>query len=228
MLVEPRELVHGKPPATGRLPGLERLSALFARLGYMPGTDVVLYDEEGGGWAGRMGWTLDVIGHQSWTYIDGGIYSWHQADLPLERGTNTPAPSNPPITLDLAPVAELDDVLQASRHGTATIWDVRSAEEFAGLRSGSARAGHIPGAVNTDWLTLKDPDRGLRLVENLREALGARGIGAGKPIITHCQTHHRSGLSYLVGRWLGWPIRAYHGSWSEWGNRDDTPVETGR
>lgn len=228
VLVEPRELVDGRPPATGRLPAQERLEALFSRIGYQPGCTVVLYDEEGGGWAGRMGWTLDIIGQQSWTYIDGGIHSWHQAGLPLESGSNTPTPTNVELSLDMAPVAELDEVLQASKGGTALIWDARSAEEFAGLKSGSARAGHIPGAVNLDWLALKDPERGLRLVEHLAERLAAHGVDADRPIITHCQTHHRSGLSYLVGRWLGFDIRAYHGSWSEWGNRDDTPVETGR
>jgi thiosulfate/3-mercaptopyruvate sulfurtransferase len=108
------------------------------------------------------------------------------------------------------------------------IWDVRSAEEFAGARSGSRRAGHIPGAVNLDWMALKDPARQLRLVGDLEALLNSHGISHDRRIITHCQTHHRSGLSYLVGRLLGFPgIRAYHGSWAEWGNRDDLPVTTG-
>jgi thiosulfate/3-mercaptopyruvate sulfurtransferase len=52
-------------------------------------------------------------------------------------------------------------------------------------------------------------------------------VDPARPVITHCQSHHRSGLSYMVGRLLGFAnIRAYHGSWGEWGNRDDLPIET--
>jgi thiosulfate/3-mercaptopyruvate sulfurtransferase len=193
LLVEPRELVDGTPPASGRLPSLERLEALFGRLGYDPNLEFILYDDEGGGWAGRFAWTLDVIGHPGWAYLNGGIHAWADWGGPLERG----------------------------------IWDVRSREEYLGLRSGSARAGHIPGAKHLDWLRLKDPARATRLAEDLRGLLAEHGIDPERPTITHCQTHHRSGLSYMVGRLLGFrQIRAYHGSWSEWGNRDDLPVST--
>jgi thiosulfate/3-mercaptopyruvate sulfurtransferase len=132
------------------------------------------------------------------------------------------------LALDPGPIAELEDVLAAMSDPGQVIWDVRSAEEYRGEKSGSPRAGHIPTAVNLDWMDLKDPSRQLRLVAGLAELLATRGIDAAKRVITHCQTHHRSGLSYLVGRLLGFrEIRAYHGSWAEWGNRHDTPVATG-
>ena len=72
-----------------------------------------------------------------------------------------------------------------------------------------------------------DAANGLRLkpLEQLRERLQDLGITADKNIITHCHTHHRSGLSYLVGKALGLNIKAYDGSWAEWGNQPDTPVE---
>lgn len=226
MLVEPRELVDGTPPAGGRLPSRERLEALFSRLGYDPALEIVLYDDEGGGWAGRLAWTLDIIGHQRWSYLNGGIHSWYAAGLPLEHGpgrTVTPRPVS--LSLSQAPVAEIADVLSAIDDPGQVIWDVRSAEEYQGLKSGSRRAGHIPSAINLDWMALKDPQRQLRLVHDLPELLAAHGVTPDKRIITHCQTHHRSGLSYMVARLLGFPdVRAYHGSWSEWGNRDDTPI----
>ena len=229
LLVEPKELVDGRPPASGRLPSPERLTSLFARLGYSADQEIVLYDEEGGGWAGRMAWTLDIIGHSNWHYLDGGIHGWHAAGLGLQGGVPPQtAPTQVSLSLDMAPVAEIADILTAIKSGNAVIWDVRSAEEYVGLKSGSARAGHIPGAVHLDWLELKDPTRALRLSEDLAGLLANKGIVGATPIITHCQTHHRSGLSYMVGRLLGFDIRAYHGSWSEWGNRDDTPIETGR
>jgi thiosulfate/3-mercaptopyruvate sulfurtransferase len=226
VLVEPRDLVSGAPPATGRLPGRDRLEALLSRIGFDPQMEIVVYDDEGGGWAGRMAWTLDVVGHTRWTYLNGGIHSWLAAGLPVETGPGLPVtPTSVTITINSDPIAELEDVMNALDDDDQVIWDVRSREEYLGLRSGSRRAGHIPGAVNVDWMDLKDPKHDLRLVSDVRSLLESSGVVPDKRIITHCQTHHRSGLSYMVARLLGYPrICAYHGSWSEWGNRDDTPV----
>jgi thiosulfate/3-mercaptopyruvate sulfurtransferase len=75
---------------------------------------------------------------------------------------------------------------------------------------------------------MMDRSRALRLkdLDSIRNHLDKLGLTPDKEIVTHCQSHHRSGLSYLVGRILGYPrIKAYDGSWSEWGNRPDTPIE---
>lgn len=90
------------------------------------------------------------------------------------------------------------------------------------------RAGHIPGAINYEWTQAMDPGRHYRLkpLNKLKSELAALGITADKKIITHCQSHHRSGLTYLVAKLLGFSdVKAYPGSWCEWGNRDDTPIE---
>jgi thiosulfate/3-mercaptopyruvate sulfurtransferase len=228
LLVTPPEIVHGSPPAPGRLPSLERLEALFGRLGYEPDQQFILYDDEGGGWAGRFAWTLDVLGHHDWSYLDGGIHAWAEVGGPLESGEcRYPKRTSAVLTIDTGPIAEVDDVLAAIEDANQIIWDVRSREEYLGLRSGSARAGHIPGATHLDWLMLKDPDRATRLVKDLPALFADHGLDPTRSIITHCQSHHRSGLSYMVGRLLGFSnIRAYHGAWAEWGNRDDLPVET--
>jgi thiosulfate/3-mercaptopyruvate sulfurtransferase len=92
------------------------------------------------------------------------------------------------------------------------------------------RGGHIPGAINLDWLELIDSNNHMRLkdLSSLQVKLNELGITADKMIITHCQTHHRSGLSYLLMKILGYPhIKGYHGSWGEWGNSDATPIEIG-
>ncbi|MNC70444.1 Thiosulfate sulfurtransferase [compost metagenome] len=91
----------------------------------------------------------------------------------------------------------------------------------------AARGGHIPGAVNLEWTDCQDRDRALRLREDLREMLAAHGITPEREIVTHCQTHRRSGFTYMAMRALGYPnLKAYAGSWSEWGNHPDTPVES--
>jgi thiosulfate/3-mercaptopyruvate sulfurtransferase len=225
--VAPGELVSGIKPATGTLPDVARLEQLFERIGYSPSARIIVYDDEGGGWAGRFIWTLDVIGHGNWAYVNGGIHAWAAAGLPLERTAVIPTPTTVSISIDRAPIAETQDILDRLGDTAVTIWDCRSIEEFDGRRVAAARGGHIPGAVHLDWLDLMDPARQLRLRSDLEALLRTHGIGRDKEIIVHCQTHHRSGLAYLVARALGFPnVRGYHGSWSEWGNRTDTPVET--
>ena len=89
------------------------------------------------------------------------------------------------------------------------------------------RNGHIPGAANLNWLDLQDRGNGLRLkpLPEIERQLNELRISKDKKVITHCQTHHRSGLTYLVGKALGYDIKAYDGSWSEWGNDLKVPIE---
>jgi len=229
VLVTPAELVSGVRPATGQLPDLARLTQLFSRIGYRPDATIVAYDDEGGGWAGRFIWTLDVVGHHDWAYLDGGIHAWVAAGLPVSTTNVVPQPTRVNLAVDRTPIADLGDVLERIGDPNTVVWDCRSVDEYSGARATAARNGHIPGAVHLDWLDLMDPQRQLRLRRDVAELLASRGITPEKDVIAHCQTHHRSGLAYLVARLLGYPsIRGYHGSWSEWGNRDDTPIETGR
>ncbi|MEE4300869.1 MAG: rhodanese-like domain-containing protein [Pseudomonadales bacterium] len=228
MLVTPPELVSGIPPASGTLPDLERLEALIERLGLADDTVVVAYDDEGGGWAGRLLWTLEVVGHRAWKYLDGGIHAWHAEGMPLSSAPPERPPRSQRLTLDRSHVAEAEDVLLASETGSAQIWDARSHAEYTGERVSAARGGHVPGARHLDWLDLMDQDRALRLRTDLEDVIARAGIDLARPVITHCQSHHRSGLSWLVARLLGAAdVRAYHGSWGEWGNRADLPVRTG-
>lgn len=228
ILVTPQELVSGTPPASGRLPDIDRLTSLAQRLALTPETLVVAYDDEGGGWAGRLLWTLEVLGHRNWKYLDGGIHAWHDDGLPLtEAPAERAATRSPPaLELDLAQVAEGDDA-EATVDGQGQIWDARSFEEYVGSRVNAARGGHIPGARHLDWLDLMDRNRALRLREDIVDVIRDAGLDLNAPIITHCQSHHRSGLTWLVGRLLGLDIRAYHGSWSEWGNDPDRIVRSG-
>ncbi len=225
----PGALMRGKPPVPGKLPELEDLNDLFSYLGLSPDKHVVAYDDEGGGWAGRLLWTLDVIGHHQWSYLDGGIHAWRDDGLQLCTEIARPEQTDYHCQLHPGPLAELEDVLASLGQPDSIVWDARSREEYLGLRSPALRHGHIPGAAHLDWLDLMDRNRSLRLkpLEEIRATLAGLGISADKTIYTHCQSHHRSGLSYLVGQLLGLNIKAYHGSWGEWGNREDTPIKQG-
>ena len=227
--VNPAELVSGIPPASGKLPGISQLESLFSRIGYSPDKHIVVYDDEGGGWAGRLIWTLDIIGHQHYSYLNGGIHAWYKEDHPVESEPVMVMPSEISLTLDMSARAELVQVLASLEDDHCKIWDARTYEEYVGTKQSSARGGHIPGAVNLDWLDTMDKSRNLRLLPlpRLKEMLTTIGIQESDTIITHCQTHHRSGLTYLIAKALGFSVRAYDGSWSEWGNLPDTPVETG-
>ena len=224
--IEPADIISGRQPAVGRLPDVVQLEDLFSRIGYHPDQHIVVYDDEGGGWAGRFIWTLDVIGHQQYSYLNGGLVAWAAEGLPTTDQVPVVHPTDCSLELDMSVVAEKEDVLASIGNDSIRIWDARSPEEYAGIRAAAARAGHVPGAINLDWLELMDRHNHLRLNTHLEALLADRGLLDADQIITHCQTHHRSGLSYLVGKLLGLNIRAYHGSWSEWGNDPDTPIET--
>jgi thiosulfate/3-mercaptopyruvate sulfurtransferase len=225
--VNPGELVSGIPPAAGKLCSVAQLNALFSRIGYRPDQHIVVYDDEGGGWAGRFIWTLDVIGHKHYSLLDGGLHSWYKEQHPVTSEVRVVATTTANVTLHNDVIAELDTVLNSLKDPNVKIWDARSREEYLGLRSGAARAGHIPGAVNLDWLEVMDPSRNLRLLPLpvLQEKISQLNINVGNTIITHCHSHHRSGLTYVVAKLLGFKVLGYHGSFGEWGNDPGVPIE---
>lgn len=224
--VDPKRTQLGQPPAPGLLPERHALEQLFAELGHRPDAVYVVYDDEGGGWAGRFIWLLDVIGHHRYHYLNGGLQAWLAEQRPLSNESPAPASASLSLTLDDAPTATRH-YLQ-SRLGAAdlAIWDARSPAEYRGEKAFAARAGHIPGAINFEWTAGMDQSRALRIRQDLATQLAALGITPDKEVITHCQTHHRSGFTYLAAKALGYPrVKAYAGSWGEWGNLPDTPVE---
>lgn len=225
-----KDLQLGQKPTPGALPSLEQLTIVFSNLGLIADKHVIVSDDEGGGWAGRLIWVLDMIGHTRYSYINGGIHAWLQAGLPTEQGEQAAIKSDYTVT-ELKQEFQLTKEQILSRLGNEAfaIWDARSEKEYTGEKEISARGGHIPGAVNYEWTRGMDSDRGLRInnLEVFDELLNSMGLTKEKEIATHCQTHHRSGFTYLVGKILGRNMKAYAGSWAEWGNDASTPITTG-
>ena len=224
----PAALLCGYAPAPGKLPDEDRLEELFSALGLDPGRHVVAYDDEGGGWAGRLLWTLEVLGHKHYSYLNGGIHAWKDEGLQTTAEASQAVSGSYQVNINRNAIADLEDILPRLDDPALRIWDARSPEEYRGERAASARSGHIPGAINLDWLELIDRHNATRLVdlEQLQQRLNTLGLSPDKDIVTHCQSHHRSSLSWLVMQILGYPsARGYHGSWGEWGNREDTPIE---
>ena len=171
---------------------------------------------------------MDVIGHSRYSYIDGGLTAWLKMGFPLTDAIETNTVSTDySVTLHENLLVSKDEVLARIEDKNSLVWDARAPDEFNGTKVTALRNGHIPGAKNLNWLDLQDRENDLRLkaMPLIEERLLELGIDKGKQVITHCQTHHRSGLTYLVGKALGYDIKAYDGSWAEWGNDAETPIE---
>ncbi len=215
------------PPVRGLLPPPGQLQQILGELGHHEELHYIVYDDEGGGWAGRFIWLLDAIGHARYSYINGGLKAWLEARLPTEQTANQATPTQPQVQIETGPSMTLDELRNMLGSDELVIWDARSPAEHRGEKVFARKGGHIPGAVNFEWTAGMDAQHGLRLRHDLARQLEALGITRDKQIVTHCQTHHRSGFTYLAAKILGYPrVKAYPGSWSEWGNHPDTPVES--
>jgi thiosulfate/3-mercaptopyruvate sulfurtransferase len=222
------QIVTARPPAAAMLPSEEQLSEVFGALGMTPETHVVAYDDEGGGRAARLLWTLDVVGHALYSLLNGGLHAWLNEKRPVDAGTVKRPRRRYAVKYHDTAVADKNYIVQHLHDPGVVIVDTRTPAEYRGETKRAARTGHIPGALNFDWVNAIDQTRSLRLkpAEELKRALSGLGVTPEKEVIAYCQTHHRSAHTYIVMKSLGYPrVRGYPGSWSEWGNSPETPIE---
>jgi len=231
--VQPKQLVRQEEQASGLLPDVEGLQALIEYLNISPDHHVVAYDDEGGGWAGRLIWNLHCLGFENTSVLNGGIHAWLAAGLPTSSEVKKPDPVAHLVEINQENIEkyriEYADLLEKVQNNNIQLWDCRTEDEYTGLRLAARRGGHIPNARHFEWSTALNRENHLKLhpLERTQQRLEQLGFNLKQPVVVYCQSHHRSGLAYILGRLLGWKIRAYDGAWSEWGNRLDSPIITG-
>lgn len=227
LLVRKADITTTSGDVGGLLPTSRQLAAQLASAGLRRDRHIVAYDQSGGDKAARLLYTLDVLGHHSFSLLDGGLAAWRTSGHALADGP-------PPTTPGDFAAQPINESLVADRHwlkahlddDAMQILDVRSRAEFTGEEIRSARGGHVPGATHLDWQQLKDDNDQLRCPEALRQLLTDRGIDPTREIVTYCHSHMRSSYAYLVLKALGFKrVRGYPGAWSDWGNASDTQVE---
>jgi len=221
------QLVTKSKFAQGLLPSLEDISKSLSSIGLTPDKHLIAYDDEGSGRAARLLYTLDAIGHRHFSLLNGGMTAWAREGFPLHVEPEYNEKSNYQATAFTDVIADKEYILDNLDNENIILIDTRAHDEFTGLQPLAIRSGHIPGAINIDWKLNKDPGRNGRMKsdQKILEMLKDRRIDMDKEIIAYCQTCHRSSHTYIMLKQVGFQnIKCYPGSWSEWGNSDDTPV----
>ena len=173
------------------------------------------------------------LGFENTSLLNGGIHAWLAAGLPTTSEVEQFEPVSALVQVDQAKIQqyriEYAELLEKVQGGHIQLWDCRTEDEYTGLRLAARRGGHIPNALHFEWSTALNRENHLRLhpLERTQQRLEQLGFNLNEPVVVYCQSHHRSGLAYILGRLLGWNIQAYDGAWSEWGNRLDSPIITG-
>jgi thiosulfate/3-mercaptopyruvate sulfurtransferase len=221
-------ITRSDAPAAGLVAYEDSLSEVFSALGLTENTHVVACDDAGNGKAARLCYTLDCVGHENWSLLDGGIPAW-QAD-----GFELTAQASPTIASQYTahyadgPMWTAEQILQQIHNDDFITLDARSADEYSGLDVKARNGGHIPNAAHYEWTRAMDSSRQKRLrsVDELRDELEDAGLTPNKQIVAYCQTHHRSAYSYVMLKYMGYNrVAGYPGAWSDWGNNDNLPVE---
>lgn len=208
---------------------------LAQKLGINQDTTVVLYGDKNNWFAAWGAWVFNIYGAKDVRILDGGRVKWEKDGRALttavpsfKAGNFTTRVADKSLRASL-----LQDVLPvAKKRVKADLIDIRSADEYsgkifapAGFQELAVRAGHIPGAINVPWGQNVNADGTFKTVAELKKLYADKGVDGKQNIITYCRIGERSSLTWFVlSEILGYNVKNYDGSWTEYGNSVGVPI----
>jgi len=214
----------------------EKFEEVNSNLGISNDTTVVFYGDKSNWFACYALWLFQYYGHKNVRIMNGGRAKWEKENRPLTKDVPSFAhTSYKAKEADSSIRAFRDEVLKQSSSKKPLV-DVRSPKEYSGElismpnypQEGASRGGHIPGAVSIPWAqAVNEADSTFKSDEQLRTLYEGKGIKPDGEVIAYCRIGERSSLTWFVLKYLlGYPkVKNYDGSWTEWGNLVNAPIE---
>ena len=212
----------------------ENFEKLLRQAGINNDSTIVIYGDSNNWFAAWGAWVFDIYGVKDVKLLDGGRKKWEAEKRPLTPLATQVAAGNIKVSdANNNLRAKLIDVVAvANKKSDTALVDIRSSDEFtgkviapAGVQELAIRAGHIPGAVNVPWGQAVAEDGTFKSAEELKKIYGAVGIDGKKPIITYCRIGERSSHTWFaLSKILGYNVKNYDGSWTEYGNSVGNPI----
>jgi thiosulfate/3-mercaptopyruvate sulfurtransferase len=231
------DIVITRDGILNELPPAAALKEVLERAGVSDDSRVILYGDTSVLPATRAYFTLDYLGHgNSAALLDGGLPKWTAESRPVEKdappakqGKLTPRP-RPEVVVGMNAVKDLSFSAVNAPAASPILVDARTAGEFSGTTPASSeipRPGHIPGAKDVYWMDTQasKTDMSLQPEASLRQKYESAGVTPDRPVVTYCNTGMQASQSYFTLKYLGYDTRMYDGSFSEWSNAKDSPVQ---